>query len=354
MAIKVAKTLNIEASQIKFWSDSFDVLAWIKNRTRVFGAFVRDKIGKIHEASLPDQWNYIPSETNPADLLTHKLSIIDLANCTTWKNGPKFLSEIDLQLKFEPKEKKSYNTVKSFLTNRISGDFLELPAELHPDNLVNKVNSFVFNTLALEPRRFSSWIRYVRIKSWVYRFVQNLKYSVNDKLSKKGGELTQTELLDTKIEIIKETQMSAFCDEYNSLAGGKTIKQNSKILVLSPQLDDTGILRCNGRLQYSDYLPYDVKFPIILPKNSDVTSLIVKHFHDMYDHKGTNFILSKLSAKYWIITAREEIRKCEKKCFECKPRKTKTMIQIMAPLSSKRINKPLRAFINVLTMEVRF
>ena len=104
MSIQVAKALNIEQSQIYFYSDSQDVLGWINNRTRVFGSFIRDKIGKIHEASTPGQWNYIPSEINPADLLTHKMDIVDLTNSVVWKNGPKFLSEMIVQTSFQPSE----------------------------------------------------------------------------------------------------------------------------------------------------------------------------------------------------------------------------------------------------------
>ena len=64
----------------------------------------------------------------------------------------------------------------------------------------------------------------------------------------------------------KKCQQEAFNEEIVALKSGKVLKSSSKILALNPQLDDMGMLRCNGRLQYSDYLPFEVKFPIILPK----------------------------------------------------------------------------------------
>ena len=56
-----------------------------------------------------------------------------------------------------------------------------------------------------------------------------------------------------------------------------TAKQlkNSKLLSLNPILDEDGLLRSDGRLRYADYLPSDARYPIILPRKSGVTRLIV-------------------------------------------------------------------------------
>jgi hypothetical protein len=73
--------------------------------------------------------------------------------------------------------------------------------------------------------------------------------------------------------------------------------------------------RCDGRLKYAEFLPYDVKYPVILPRNNSVTTLIVKHYHDKGKHvTGTNHTLSMISARFWTISAREEIRKWERMC----------------------------------------
>ena len=57
--------------------------------------------------------------------------------------------------------------------------------------------------------------------------------------------------------------------------------------------------------------------------------------------------MARLSSKYWIIAAREEIRDCEKDCVECKRRKVKASTQIMSPLPEKRLSESLRAFTKV-------
>lgn len=46
-----------------------------------------------------------------------------------------------------------------------------------------------------------------------------------------------------------------------------------------------GMLRANTRLRFSDDLPEETKFPIILPKNHPVTKLIVKYHHEKEGHE---------------------------------------------------------------------
>ena len=127
------------------------MLAWIKNKTKVFGAFVRDKVGKIHSASLPDQWRYIPSNINPADILTHKMNIEELMRSETWLVGPKFLSSLELN-----EFKHITNPKKSLIKNRVSGECLESTNLFDPLNGPSSSDSHVFFNFALNPERFSS------------------------------------------------------------------------------------------------------------------------------------------------------------------------------------------------------
>ena len=154
-------------------------------------------------------------------------------------------------------------------------------------------------------------------------------------------------MYDARIDIIREAQLEGFQAEYKCLLNKEPLKKKSNILALTPRLDEEGIMRCDSRICQADYLPYDARFPIILPRKHKTTSLIVRHFHNLGDHQGTNFILGKLSSKYWIVAAREEIRECEHSCFECRRRKTKIATQIMAPLPRRRLAQSFRSFTNI-------
>ena len=73
-----------------------------------------------------------------------------------------------------------------------------------------------------------------------------------------------------------KAQQEAFQEEYKALVNFKSIPQKSKVLSLNPILDEDGLLRSDGKLRYADYLPFDARYPIILPRKSGVTRLIVK------------------------------------------------------------------------------
>lgn len=51
-------------------SDSVSVLWWIWGRSHEFKPFVANRVGEIQPSTSPDQWQYIPTAQNPADILT--------------------------------------------------------------------------------------------------------------------------------------------------------------------------------------------------------------------------------------------------------------------------------------------
>ena len=129
------------------------------------------------------------------------------------------------------------------------------------------------------------------------------------------------------------------------MVNGRSLSSYSKLLALKPQLDDDGLIRSDGRLTNAKFISYDVRHPVILPRKSWVTKLIIKDAHEKGNHAfGTNQTLAVLSARYWIISAREAIREWERECDECRRRKAKASQQIMAPLPLARVQTSLRAF----------
>ena len=104
-------------------------------------------------------------------------------------------------------------------------------------------------------------------------------------------------------------------------------------------------MRSDGRLKNAKFLSYDVQYPVILPRKSWFTKLIVKYALEKGNHVfGTNQTLATLSARYWIISAREEIREWERERAECRRRKARAAQQIMAPLPLARLQTSIKAF----------
>ena len=202
-------------------------------------------------------------------------------------------------------------------------------------------------TWKLEPTNWSSWKRLTHVLAWVLRFVCNSQRHGGDR--QVGLALMPEEVEEAQRCLIRDAQRKEFREEYTAICDGRRLPRKSRLLKLMPKVDDDGILRCDGRLGYAEFLPIDVRFPIILPRRYWVTKLIVKHYHEIGRHiTGTNHTLGNLSTKYWIVAAREEIRGWQNEFNECKRRRAKAARQVMAPLPKTRLRLSLRSFTRIL------
>ena len=137
-------------------------------------------------------------------------------------------------------------------------------------------------------------------------------------------ELTPDEIRDAEDVVIRQAQNEAFSAEYEALSKGRPIPMKSQIAKLSPRIDQQGVIRCDGRLYYAEYLPFDARCPIILPRGHWVTKLIVRYYHSLSNHVGgTNFVLAQINQRFWIVAARKEIREWENECCTCQKRRNK-------------------------------
>ena len=78
-----------------------------------------------------------------------------------------------------------------------------------------------------------------------------------------NGDLTHEEMEESKIVLYQHSQKLAFPEEVERLKQGKDIAKSSKLYVLNPYVDETGLLRVKTRLEMSN-LTYAEKFPIIM------------------------------------------------------------------------------------------
>jgi hypothetical protein len=132
--------------------------------------------------------------------------------------------------------------------------------------------------------------------------------------------LTVNELDEAEHCILKYVQSQAFQSERevlkqrnSNISGqrGRALKRTgvprtSSIYRLDPFLENS-IIRVGGRLSKS-VLPEDMKHPVVLPRRSHVTKLIIKHVHEQLAHAGRNHVLATLREKYWIINGNTAVR----------------------------------------------
>ncbi|KAI8114711.1 hypothetical protein CVS40_12941 [Lucilia cuprina] len=71
--------------------------------------------------------------------------------------------------------------------------------------------------------------------------------------------------------------------EYDLLSENHPIPKDSSLFTLNPFQDSKGLLRVSGRLANS-LLPYNERFPIILPRNSHFCNLYLSYLHGILSH----------------------------------------------------------------------
>ena len=87
----IAAALGMLVSQTRFWSDSMNVLYWIRGKGGQFRPFVANRIGEIQSQTNPEQWQYIHTKENPADMCSRGVGAQELRKSELWWHGPRFL-----------------------------------------------------------------------------------------------------------------------------------------------------------------------------------------------------------------------------------------------------------------------
>ena len=304
LAKRVETVIDVPIRRATFWSDSVNVLWWIRGRSRQFKPFVANRVGEIQSNTEPEQWRYVPTSMNPADILSRGMKTEELILCSKWWKGPDFLSQSEEEWPLRkvvdrPADNMEMKTVKKpeFQTveNSSCSVGVTFVATVEPTD-----------KFTVDPHRYLSWLRLKRVAAWVNRFTHNCQKSREDRII---GELQPHELKMAEVQLIKEAQRAEFTEEWSALLKGKSLSQRSKLLGMKPMLDENGLMRSDGRLAHAKYLSFDVRYPVILPRKSWVTKLIIKETHEQGKHAcGTNHTLATLSAHYWIVSGREAIR----------------------------------------------
>ena len=122
---------------------------------------------------------------------------------------------------------------------------------------------------------------------------------------------TIDELRVSKDLWVKSIQKNHFSDLIRAL---KPKKPHPLVKQLNVAVDENGLLRCFGRLEFAE-LPTEAVQPKLLPKNDHVTRLIVKQTHEKLCHSGVSHTLSQVRREFWIPHGRNTVRKIITRCI---------------------------------------
>ncbi|GFS32225.1 uncharacterized protein TNIN_168651 [Trichonephila inaurata madagascariensis] len=118
--------------------------------------------------------------------------------------------------------------------------------------------------------KYSKLEKVLRITAWQKQFIKMLKKS-----NVLHGPLTSEELSEAERFWIQVEQEKFFPEELKSLKDNK-IEKESPLYNYMPYLDENGLIRLGGRLEFCN-LSINEKHPLILPKNSWLTTLYAEN-----------------------------------------------------------------------------
>nr|CAI5834267.1 unnamed protein product [Callosobruchus analis] len=274
LADKVRKSLNLTFDRCILWSDSSVVLGWLNHSPGALKTFVANRVSEIQTLTSDSQWRYIGTKDNPADLVSRGAYPHELGSKSIWWNGPEFLS------KPEACWPESKFTVPNLPEINVTSKTLVANSEF-ADSLFN---------------RYSSLSKLKRVVAYILRF----RYLKSMACTCKGS-LTVVKLNRALLCLVKLAQMSSFWEERRNLIKGTGLNPKSRLLNLSPFLDEHGVIRVGGRLKNSNYR-FEKVHPILLCSKHPLAVLIVKFEHQISYHAGPQALLAAVreSLSSWI------------------------------------------------------
>lgn len=150
--------------------------------------------------------------------------------------------------------------------------------------------------------------------AYVLRFTQNSRKSLlNQPLLL--GELQQDELYQAELLLYRQAQLDAFSEEIMHLKAQKRLRKTSVLYKLAAFIDDDGVLRVDSRIANA---PEPRQNPIILPKNSRISALVVQHYHSKFHHLNNETVINELRQYFHIPRLRSTVKLILKNCQTCK------------------------------------
>ena len=297
---------SITLEQVHLWSDASCALSAIKAPSRDLARPIARRAALIRENTLVRNWHHVPTDLNPADILSRGCKAINLVNNKLWWHGPKFLQQGQWPPELIPCQ-----------------EHIPMPEEQALARLVGIFSLLNCDQQTKLPTMFltSSFRRGCRILYWVKLFILKLQKTKDlPERSESVGLLLWIRMDQAfhfpqvlhQLKTVGTTTDKEFQSLYISLLGG--------IVVVSGRLRKRGVP--------------------LLHKDSLLAKLWLEHIHaNVLKHAGGSATLKAESAGLlWVWKGTSLFKRITSRCNHCIKLGTHSTPQHMAPLPDFRFN----------------
>lgn len=224
-------------------------------------------------------FRHVPTDMNPADILSRGIEPALLQDNRLWFDGPEFLfDESTWPPNVEVEEKAQENRQNI----------------MHSAALMMTTSKSEAPPPFIDFARFSFWEKAIRV------MINVMNFACRDKSPKQP--FTAKNFNDAKMMLFKIIQRENPPNE-------------SEIAQKELKADQDGVLRCTSdrfaNATNNEHLIY-------LPKNTTATKLVILQAHLRLLHSGVQQTLSELRSRFWIPRGRQQVKKAIKNCFPCR------------------------------------
>lgn len=306
------------------WTGSQVALAWVNDHPKRWKTFVANRVAKIQQIIPPEKWSFVTTTENPADCASRGITAEALNQHRLWWHGPAWLKEKPTEW---PKP--------------------VLPEIEQNDVIANFVSSQPANSQSLQPshpifeiiERHSSLQKIFRIFAWCRRFISSLTKTQNYSTSANSSSMVRLdhqEVNKARIEAYSVMQQN-FLHYFETLQKGQPLPATSELQKLSPFYDEeNNVIRVGGRLANTSY-HIDKRFPILLPKESPLTTLVIRDTHERNLHCGSQQTLYQIRQTHWIPGGITAVKRVLRQCTKCIRFNSKPMHPSMGDLPTERV-----------------
>ena len=303
-SVRKAFSRVIDITRTVCWTDSEICLHWIFGVDKQWKIWIENRVNKIRAAKC-DNWRYVPSKLNPADIPTKNIDFVKkLTDEDLWWSGPPFILE-DAENWPNMPEISFNDTEKELRRSAIKREEPSANLLITGDSCDNDIS----NVITVE--EYSTILKLLKVTCYVFRFINNSRARVLSKEVIKG-ELRAAEITEAEKIWLKSEQ--------------RLIRIDSKYKQLQTSLDlfeENGVLKLKGRIAEAS-VGDSFKQPILLRSGSHFTTLVVREAHDTVKHGGTNATLNEVRSRFYICRGRKFVKGIVSRCVTCKQWQGKT------------------------------
>ena len=331
---------KIKIENLKIFSDSLVALSWVADdnltleKMQKRSVFTRNRLSSIKKLCNvhPVQFSFLSGSKNPADCVTRCVSYKILKG-TNYLNGPSsndiLKSETETFCLTVPGKWDQSSCENAILANSAltsENEYCSQTSELALNEVILSVA--VTDKNSGDPLELGKWSLYKRARklSLVLKFLFRKKKELYEKNPVKfsryedyNGE--EPNFLREAYQIlIREEQKKCFHEIFHYFSNKFCPKNKVPTLVnqLNLMLDDNGLLRVQSKMQRYVNQSENLSFPILLPKNSEVTIEIIEYLHVKNNHINCYTILAELRKQFYIPCIYSMVKKVINKCVVCR------------------------------------